>query len=124
MAVASSTRRLPETVVVGCIEYRVTEPEEGFVVFSETHGLALGAFKSRYSFTRDTDGAWSVSIDQGRGLVSHVMGLYRVVEREYGGQAGGHLTGEGRLSGPYNPDIVPGIVARKARLEEEAPDVE
>lgn len=47
---------LPESVVVGCIEYRVTEPEVGLVVF-----LALGAFQNRYSFTRDSAGAWSVA---------------------------------------------------------------
>lgn len=45
---------LPSEVVVGCIEYTVTEPEPGFVVFSEAQGLALGAFKNRYSFTRET----------------------------------------------------------------------
>lgn len=109
---------LPEKVVVGAIEFSVTE-HEGLVVFSETYGLALGAFKSRYSFTRDTDGGWMVSIDQGAGWVSKVIGLYRVVEREYGGQAGGHLTSEGRLTGPYNPDLVPAIKARKEATDAE-----
>ena len=110
---------LPETVRVNAIEYRVTE-SEGLVVFSESHGLALGAFKARYSFTRDSDGGWYIGIDQHgsgqRGSVSAIIGLYRVIEREYGAQAGGHLTSEGRLSGPYNPDLVPDIRKRKAGL--------
>ena len=108
---------IKDKVIVGCIEYSVTEPEEGFVVFSETDGLALGVFKSRYSFTRDTEGGWKVSIDQGSGCVSTIMGLYRVVERVYGGQAGGHLTDDGRMRGPYNTDLVPAIAARKAALD-------
>ena len=65
---------LPEKVVVGCIEYRITEPEPGFVVFSEAHGLALGAFKSRYSFTRHTDGG-PTTIDNLALLCRHHHGV-------------------------------------------------
>lgn len=97
---------LPEKVVVGCTEFRVTETE-GLVVFTATEGLVFGTHKSRVSFTRDGDGGWSVSIDQGSGHIGMIIGLYRVVEREYGANAGGHLTSEGRLTGPYSTRRTP-----------------
>jgi hypothetical protein len=99
---------LPSTVIVGAIEYNVTE-HEGLVVFRETHGLALGAFSSRYSFRQDREGAWTVAVDHNGhlGRVSTIMGLYRVVEAEYGAQAGGTLDENGRMQGPYRPELMP-----------------
>lgn len=115
---------LPEKVVVGCTEFRVTEAE-GRVMFSETPGLALGAFKSRVSFTRDDDGGWSVSIDQGSGHISMVIGLYRVVEREYGANAGDHLTSEEKASDrdEARKILASLAAAREAALHKTEPDI-
>ena len=77
---------LPAEVTVGALRWNVRE-HEGLVVFTEAYGLALGAFSARISFERErSSGSWEVSIQGHNQMarVGHLIGLYRVVEREYG----------------------------------------
>ncbi len=91
---------LPAQVIASARMWNVSE-SEGLIVFSESHGLALGAFSSRVSFQRtDTADGWQVSVHGHNELirVGTLIALYRVLEAEYGGPCGRRLAADGRMS--------------------------
>lgn len=78
-------KRLPATVLLSCIEYRISETE-GLIVFSQ-HGGCWGT-SCRITFERDGDGmCWYVKIlssNDNQAMFSHVEQAMKMVEDAYG----------------------------------------
>ena len=71
--------KLPETVLLSCIEYRVTEVE-GMIIFSETSGM-YGCC-DRIIFTKSKYSSWRLQLKTTFDTiqVSHVVKAYELVK--------------------------------------------
>ena len=84
-------RKLPETVTLRAVEYRVVE-REGSVVFTEA--WPVWGQGSRLRFQREVDGGgWYLSLhgDSDRVYVPHAVDAYRLVVEAYGDGFGSHV---------------------------------
>jgi hypothetical protein len=77
-------KRLPDTVLICGIQYRVQE-HEGLISFVEVGGIS--GCRNQFTFERDGDGmCWylTASCSFGKIMVSHVLEAYNLVTKVYG----------------------------------------
>lgn len=79
--------KLPETVLLCAIEYRVQE-HEGLISFVESGGIC--GVHCQFTFVRDACRCWYLSISHtfGSVFVEHVIRAYEMVKEVYGGNFG------------------------------------
>ena len=77
-------KRLPKSVLLGCILHRIQE-HEGLISFCEEGGIF--GIHTQITFERDGDGmCWYLSLSAtfGKVMVSHIIQAYKLVCEAYG----------------------------------------